>query len=216
MVVADDDPLSRTAAVSLLEADDRIRVVGEAATGTAAVELATDLRPDVLLVDIRMPELDGVEATRRVVEGTSGDDRPPVRVLVLTAFQDETTIRSLAAGASGFLLKQSYRDLVPAVVAVAGGEAWIDPAVAPAILAELRAHGRGRRAHRDVRDRLSPREREVAQLMVDGLYNEEIARELSVALPTVKTHITRIRTKTGSRNRVEAVVAVLRAGLARM
>jgi DNA-binding NarL/FixJ family response regulator len=208
VVLAEDDDLARSGIVGVLTADPGIVVVGEAGTGTEAVRLATDLAPDVVVMDLRMPQMDGVEATRQL----AGRDSSPA-VLVLTNAQDDSTISSLAAGASGFLLKRSHRDLAAAVRAVASGDAWIDPEVAPAVLEALRG-SRGRRTRRDVRTRLTPREREIAGLMVDGLYNEEIAATLGIALPTVKTHVTRVRTKTGSRNRVEAVVAVLRAGVA--
>lgn len=208
VVVADDDPLSRSSLVAVLARQHDLLLVGEAATGTEAVTAAAALHPDVVVMDVRMPGMDGVEATRAITAGASTDSR----VLILTAFQDDSTIDSLAAGASGFLLKRSYRDLPEAVRQVAAGEGWIDPAVAGEVLAALRVPG-GRRSRHTVRSRLTPRETEVAALMAGGLYNEEIAARLGLALPTVKTHVTRVRTKTGSRNRVEAVVAVIRAGI---
>lgn len=208
VLLAEDDPLSRSGILDRLTFEPDIVVVGEAETGVDAVHRAMELVPDVVVMDIRMPEMDGIEATRQLTENNA-----TTAILILTNAQDDSTIESLAAGASGFLFKRSYRDLAAAVRAVAAGDAWIDPAVAPAVLAALRAP-RGRRPRRELRARLTPREREIAGLVVEGLYNEEIAAKLGIALPTVKTHITRVRTKTGSRNRVEAVVAVLRAGIA--
>ncbi len=220
VVVADDQDLVRAGIVMLLAAEPDIAVVGEAADGQHAVDLARRLKPDVVLMDLQMPGLNGVDATRELTRdaatlGTGGDHL--VKVLILTTFSDDASLyAALRAGASGFLLKHAVpQDLMAAVHRVAGGDAWIDPAVAGRVIQALTAGPR-----REARDgagsiaALTPREKEVLVLMAEGLSNQEIAAHLVVSEATVKTHAARVIMKTGSRDRAQAVALAYRSGLA--
>lgn len=200
VVVADDQDLVRTGLVMILGAQPGIEVVGEAADGLAALDLATRLRPDVLLVDIRMPGLDGVEVTRRL----AGPDVPdPMAVVVITTFDlDEYVVGALRAGARGFLLKDAGPDLlVQAVHAAADGDALIAPNVTRRLLATFADHAPV--APIQPIDPLTEREEQVLALVARGRTNAEIATELYVSLSTVKTHIASLMTKLAARNRVE-------------
>ena len=210
ILVADDQPLVRAGIRRVIEADPTLAAVGEAADGHEAVALARALRPDVVLMDVRMPILDGIEATKRIVE--TGSD---ARVVVLTTFgHDEYVLGALRAGASGFLLKEAPpEEILAAIHVVAAGDALIAPAVTRAVIEEL--HRRPPRADLVARvDRLTPREREVLGLVARGLSNAEIAAELVVGEGTVKTHVARVLAKLGVRDRVQAVVFAYEAGIA--
>ncbi|MCD5348306.1 response regulator transcription factor [Agromyces sp. S2-1-8] len=210
LLVVDDHALVRSGIVGLLEAAD-LEVVGEAGDGIEAVELVRRLRPDVVLMDIRMPGLDGIEATRRIA-GAPGAPR----VLVLTTFDlDEYVYRALQAGASGFLLKDAPPDrLVDAVRTIAGGESLLAPSLTRRLIERyLAAPPPDARATASVD--LTPREREVWSLIARGLSNHEIGAELFLSEATVKAHITRLFVKLGVRDRVQAVVAAYESGLVR-
>ena len=200
VVVADDQDLVRTGLVMILGAQPDIEVVGEAADGLAALDLATRLRPDVLLVDIRMPGLDGVEVTRRLAGPAEGD---PMAVVVLTTFNlDEYVLGGLRAGARGFLLKDAGPQLlVQALHAAANGDALIAPNVTRRLLATFADQAPA--VPVQPIDPLTPREEEVLALVARGRTNAEIAAELFVGLSTVKAHIASLMTKVGARNRVE-------------
>jgi DNA-binding NarL/FixJ family response regulator len=200
VVVADDQDLVRTGLVMILGAQPGIDVVGEAADGIQAIEVATRLRPDVLLADIRMPGLDGIEVTRRLAGPDVAD---PMAVVVITTFDlDEYVLGALRAGARGFLLKDAGPDLlVQAVHAAANGDALIAPNVTRRLLATLVDH-----APQTVKqpvDPLTDREEEVLALLARGRTNAEIAAELFIGLSTVKSHIASLMAKLGVRNRVE-------------
>jgi DNA-binding NarL/FixJ family response regulator len=200
VVVADDQDLVRTGLRMILDAQPGIDVVGEAADGREAVALARRLRPDVCLLDIRMPGMDGIEATRQLA---GPDVRDPVAVVVITTFDlDEYVHGALKAGARGFLLKDSGPDLLAqAVHAAAEGDALI----APSVTARLLATFAGRRTGRPPQpfEPLTEREEEVLLTVARGRTNAEIARELHISLSTVKTHLARLMGKLGARNRVE-------------
>ncbi|MET9565184.1 response regulator transcription factor [Streptomyces tauricus] len=213
VLIVDDQALQRMGFNMLLEAQPDMAVVGEAANGGEAVRMAADLRPDVVLMDVRMPGMDGIEATRRIVE--SGDRS---RILVLTTFDlDEYAYDALRAGASGFLLKDAQPgELVAGVRAVAAGDAVISPSLTRKLLDafsdRLPGHSPGQR--RRLED-LTPREREVLTAIASGWTNLEIAERLHLAESTVKSHIGRILTKIGARDRVQAVIFAYDTGLVR-
>lgn len=200
VVVADDQDLVRAGLVMILGAQPGLEVVGEAADGLAALDLATRLRPDVLLVDIRMPGLDGVEVTRRLAGPDVAD---PMAVVVITTFDlDEYVLGALRAGARGFLLKDAGPELlVQAVHAAADGDALIAPNVTRRLLATLADQAPV--VPVQPVDPLTEREEEVLALVARGRTNAEIATELFVALSTVKTHVASVMAKLGARNRVE-------------
>jgi DNA-binding NarL/FixJ family response regulator len=214
VLVVDDQALVRTGFRMILEAEPGIEVVGEAADGLEAVEMAGRLRPDVVLMDIRMPNLDGVEATRRLAgPDVAGGDAP--RILILTTFDvDEYVYDALRAGASGFLLKDTPpEDLARAVHVIAGGESLLAPSVTTRLVREL--------ATRPVAPATPPpelgehteRAREELTLMAPGRSNAEIATELFVSETTVKTHVGRVLMKLNLRDRVQAVVLAYETGL---
>ncbi len=202
VVIADDQGIVRGGLRMILEAAG-IEVAGEAADGRAAIELAGRLKPDVLLMDIRMPVLDGIEATRRLAR-----DHPRVKVLVLTTYgADEYVYEALRAGAAGFLLKMdSPPRLVDAVHVVAGGEALLAPEITRRLIDRYVAGAPPHRPAPPELTRLTAREREVLALIARGLSNAEIARELFLGEGTVKTHVVRILAKLSLRDRVQAVV----------
>ncbi|WP_091669685.1 response regulator [Amycolatopsis marina] len=211
VVVVDDQELMRAGFRMVLGAHPDVEIVGEAGDGAQAVELAERLRPDVVLMDVRMPVLDGVEATKRIVDaGTS-------RVLVMTTFDlDEYVYSALQGGASGFLLKDTPPDhLVSALRAVASGDAVVSPSVTRRLLD--RFIGKGGSPIRDstTLDVLTEREREVLLLIAKGLSNTEIAATLFLSEATVKTHVGRILSKLDLRDRVQAVVLAYETGLTR-
>ena len=216
VLVADDQALIRAGIVLLLQAQPDIEVLAEAGDGAEAIVLAARHHPDVVIMDVRMPVLDGVSATRELCA-----DRDPAaadvgpRVLVLTTFDDDEAVYgALLAGASGYLLKHAVpHDLVSAVRRVAAGDAWLDPAVAGAVIAALARTPRVGEASGELIGRLTGREREVLVLMADGLSNAEIADRLVVGEGTIKTHVSRVLMKTACRDRVQAVALAYRSGL---
>ena len=213
VLLADDQHLVRAGFRSLLKRDREIVIAGEAATGDEAVRTARALRPDVVLMDIRMPGLDGIEATRRIVADPELRD---CRVVILTTFEtDEYVFAALAAGASGFLTKEVDPDgLRHAVRVVAAGEALLSPSVTRRVVTQF-AH-RPPAAPAGGGDRLAvltAREREVVRLVATGLSNEEISRELVISPLTAKTHITRAIAKLGVRDRVQLVILAYADGL---
>jgi len=213
VVVADDQVLVRAGFVALLTAQDDVEVVGEAADGQQAVDLATRLRPDVVLMDIRMPGLDGLTATRRIV---AEPDLAGVRVVVLTTFElDEYVFEAMRSGASGFLVKHTEpAELVRAVRVAAAGEALLSPGVTRRLIAEYAARAR---PLPDPRTRqalaaLTDREREVLVQVAQGLTNEEIADRLVMSPATARTHVSRILGKVGARDRAQLVVLAYESG----
>jgi DNA-binding NarL/FixJ family response regulator len=211
VLIADDQAMVRQGFGALLAAQPDLLVVGDAADGAAAVAKARALDPDIVLMDVRMPVLDGLEATRRLL-GTPRD-RP--KVLILTTFDlDDYVYEALRAGASGFLLKDApAEDLVHAVRVVAGGEALLAPSVTRRLIAEFAARPRPDRPRPTALNALTPRETDVLRLIARGRSNQEIAADLVVAEQTVKTHIGRILAKLGLRDRAQAVVFAYETGL---
>lgn len=212
VLIVDDQTIVRAGFAALLDAQPDITVVGEAADGGAAVRLAEEHRPDVVVMDIRMPGMDGIEATRHLMARS----RPgSLRVLVLTTFDvDEYVYEALTAGASGFLLKDATADeLVSAVRVIARGDALLAPQVTSRLIREFTEQRRHRLAVPAGLDTLTAREREVLVLMAGGLSNGEIAKHLVVSEHTVKTHVARVFTKLGLRDRAQAVVLAYESGL---
>jgi DNA-binding NarL/FixJ family response regulator len=208
VLIADDQALMRTGFRMILDAQDDIEVVGEAIDGADAIRRFEALSPDVVVMDVRMPTMDGIEATRRL----AGLERP-ARVLILTTFDlDDYVYEALRAGASGFLLKdRPPEELVAAVRVIAAGEALLAPSVTRRLIEEFAR--RAPPAKRTELDELTEREREVLVLMARGLSNAEIARALFVAETTVKTHVGRVLHKLGLRDRAQAVVLAYESGL---
>jgi DNA-binding NarL/FixJ family response regulator len=220
VLVVDDQALVREGLLVLLGAQEGIEVVGEAVDGRDAVEKAAALRPDVVLMDVRMPVLDGLEATRRILsdQGRPADDASgTTRVLVLTTFDlDEYVYEALRAGASGFLLKDATaQSLTEAVRVVAAGDAMLSPPVTRRLLGTFAQLGGPRAPTRDQVDRLTERETEVLVLIARGRSNAEIASELVLAEQTVKTHVSRILTKLDLRDRTQAAIFAYETGLVR-
>jgi DNA-binding NarL/FixJ family response regulator len=212
VLIADDQPLMRTGFRMILDAEPDLEVVGEAADGGEAVRLAGHVRADVVLMDIRMPGMDGIEATRRL----AGDGvQDPVRVLILTTFDlDEYVFEALRAGASGFLLKDLPReDLVAAVRVVAAGEALLAPRITRRLIEEFARRPAGADPDPAALARLTAREREALELMARGLSNAEMAASLYVSEHTVKTHVGNVLAKLGLRDRIQAVILAYEVGV---
>lgn len=209
VLIADDQALIRTGFHMILDSQAGIEVVGEAIDGADAVRQFERLRPDVVVMDVRMPTMDGIEATRRLTAAN-----PPARVLILTMFDlDEYVYEALRAGASGFLLKdRPSEELVAAVRVVASGEALLAPSVTRRLIEEF-ARRRSAAAPAKELSELTDREREVLVLLARGLSNEEIARSLFVAETTVKTHVGRVLHKLRLRDRTQAVVLAYESGV---
>ena len=212
-MLVDDQQLVRTGFRMILAVEEGIEVVGEAANGREAVDSVARLRPDIVVMDIRMPVMDGVEATRRL----TGSDSAP-RVLVLTTFDtDEHVVEALRAGASGFLLKDvTPADFVTAIRVVASGEALIAPSVTRRLLERFVQASPSADARRDqLVSQLTEREREVLQLVAQGLSNREVAERLVLAEPTVKTHVSHLLLKLDLRDRAQLVVLAYESGMVR-
>ena len=214
ILIADDQALLRASLKALINGYDGCEVVGEAADGAQAVRLATELRPDLVLMDVRMPVLDGIEATRRISAAAAG-----TRVLILTTFDlDEYVYEGLLAGASGFLLKDSPpADLIKAIEVIRGGEALLTPTATRRLITEF-VRGRtaaGRPADATGVAGLTARELEVLTLVARGLSNTEIAAGLFVSMSTVKTHMSALLAKLGARDRAQLVIRAYEAGVVR-
>jgi DNA-binding NarL/FixJ family response regulator len=215
VLLADDQTLIRAGFRVLVESAPDLEVVGEATTGREAVAMARSLRADVVLMDIRMPELDGIEATRLI---TADEDMAGVRVLILTTFEiDENVLRALRAGASGFLSKGvEPSDLLDAIRVVAAGEALLSPKATRSLIARFLDQPEPGALPAPARlDGLTDREREVLSLVAAGLSNDEIAERLYVSPLTAKTHVNRAMTKLGARDRAQLVVIAYQSGLVR-
>jgi DNA-binding NarL/FixJ family response regulator len=212
VLLVDDDDLMRAGLRAVLSSDDCVEVIGEAVDGRDAVGRVGRLKPDVVLMDVRMPRLDGIAATREIASAA-----PDTRVLVVTTFEDDEYIfGALGAGASGFLLKRSRpEELIAAIKVVAAGEALLAPSVTRRVVDRMaQAPDAGRRVEPRL-DELTERDREVLELLARGLSNQEIANRLVVEHSTVKTHVKRILMKLGVRDRVHAVILAYETGIVR-
>jgi DNA-binding NarL/FixJ family response regulator len=210
VMLVDDDQILRSGLRAILSSDDSIEVVDEAENGRLAVQRARRHRPDVVLMDVRMPDLDGIAATAELLKAA-----PATKVIILTTFEiDEYILGALRAGASGFLLKRSSPEqLIAAIHTVADGDALLSPSVTRRLIERVAAHPILSRDADPRLDELTAREREVLELVSQGLSNAEIAETLVLERTTVKTHVQRILTKLGARNRIEVVIVAYEWGL---
>jgi DNA-binding NarL/FixJ family response regulator len=211
VLVADDQELLRTAFRTLIDAEADMDVIGEAANGVEAIALTAAAAPDVIVMDIRMPMMDGIEATRQI--SSKGGDAP--RILILTTFDlDEYVFEAMRAGASGFVLKDRPLDeLLNAVRVVAAGEALLAPSVTRRLIAHFAGQSSAQATRRSDLDQLTEREREVLLAVAKGLSNAELAELLHMGIPTAKTHVSRILAKLGARDRAQLVVIAYESGL---
>ncbi|MBO2448988.1 response regulator transcription factor [Actinomadura barringtoniae] len=226
VLLADDQPVMRAGLAMLLDAEPDIEVVGQVGDGAAAVEAARLLGPQVVVMDVRMPGMDGVEATRAIVAdaaragvasraGVADGPDPPVRVLILTTYDaDDLVIDALRSGAAGFLLKfTGPAELVLAVRAVAAGHGWLDPVVTGRLVRELTTRSQPASVPPERLRGLTPRELQILKEVARGLSNAEIAARLVISEATVKTHFTRVLMKLGLRDRAQAVASAYQSGL---
>jgi DNA-binding NarL/FixJ family response regulator len=210
VLIADDDDLMRAGLVELLAADPTIEIVGEAATGREAVERTRRLDPDVVLMDVRMPDLDGIAATREVTHAA-----PRTRVVILTTFeQDDYIFGALRAGASGFMLKRARpEELIAAVHTIGAGDSLLSPSVTRRVIDRIAHQPTPELGDHSKVHQLTPRERDVLDLVARGLSNREIARELVVEESTIRTHVKRILMKLQLRDRVQVVIFAFENGM---
>jgi DNA-binding NarL/FixJ family response regulator len=216
VVVVDDQPLVRAGITMLVNAEDDIAVVAEAADGQDALAKARAQRPDVILMDVRMPGIDGVAATRSVInDGLTAQNGQPVRVIILTTYHlDEAVTAALRAGAVGFLLKAAAAtEIIAAIRAVVAGEAWLDPRVTLPIIAGIARQPEQHTPTPAEMAQLTSREREILAILAQGLSNAEVAEHLVIAETTVKTHLARVMKKLGLREKAQAVAAAYQTGL---
>jgi DNA-binding NarL/FixJ family response regulator len=211
VLIVDDDDLMRAGLRSVLASDESVEVVGEAADGRAALETTRTSRPDVVLMDVRMPDLDGITATRELLSTS-----PEVKVVMLTTFEEDDYIfGALNAGASGFLLKRTRpEELIAGIRTIADGDSLLSPSVTRRVIDRM-ARQPAPAASSNRLDKLTPREREVLELVARGLSNGEIATRFVIEESTVKTHVKRILSKLGLRDRVQAVIFAYESGLTR-
>jgi DNA-binding NarL/FixJ family response regulator len=211
VLIVDDDDLMRAGLKGVLSSDPAIEVVGHAGDGRDALYRARLLKPDVVLMDVRMPDLDGIAATRELLAAM-----PEVRVVILTTFeQDDYIFGALNAGASGFLLKRtSPEELIAAIHTIAAGDSLLSPPVTRRVIERMAAQPAPSAAQESLLDELTAREREVLSLVARGLSNAEIGTALSIEHSTVKTHVKRVLVKLGARDRVQAVIFAYESGLA--
>jgi DNA-binding NarL/FixJ family response regulator len=209
VVLADDQPLVRAALEMVISETDDVTVVGEAGTGTEAVRMTEELHPDVVVMDIRMPGMDGIEATRHITTGPT-----EAHVLVLTTFDDDDSVyAALRSGASGFMVKDmALNDILTAIRVVASGDALIAPGVVRRLIAEFAGRPEPARNQTTISG-ITERERELLTLVGRGLSNSEIAADLSISIATVKTYVTRLLAKLGARDRVHLVIIAYEGGL---
>jgi RNA polymerase sigma factor (sigma-70 family) len=212
VLLVDDDDLMRAGLKAVLSSDEEVEVVGEAGDGRTAVSQARALRPEVVLMDVRMPDLDGIAATREVI-----DTSPDVKVVILTTFeQDDYIFGALNAGASGFLLKRSRpEELLEAIHTVAAGDSLLSPSVTRTVIDRMARQPAPQIGPNRLLESLTPREREVLELVARGLSNGEIAAELVIEESTVKTHVKRILMKLRLRDRIQAVIFAYESGVTR-
>jgi DNA-binding NarL/FixJ family response regulator len=212
VLLVDDDHLMRAGLRAVLSSDESITVVGEAGDGRAAIERTQRLAPDVVLMDLRMPRMDGVAATREILARA-----PSVKVLVVTTFEEDDDIfGSLAAGASGFLLKRTRpEELISGIHTVAAGDSLLSPSVTRRVIDRMARQPTADTSAAERVEALTPQERDVLELIARGLSNGEIARRLVIEESTVKTHVKRILAKLRARDRVQAVILAYESGLAR-
>jgi RNA polymerase sigma factor (sigma-70 family) len=212
VLLVDDDDLMRAGLRAVLSSDDTLTVVGEGADGRGSVDLVRASEPDVVLMDVRMPDLDGISATREILAVS-----PEVKVVILTTFeQDDYIFGALRAGASGFLLKRTKpEELIAAIHTIADGDSLLSPSVTRRVIEQMAEQPVPERAADQRLDELTPREREVLELIARGLSNSEIASALVVEQSTVKTHVKRILMKLRLRDRVQAVIFAYEHGIAR-
>jgi DNA-binding NarL/FixJ family response regulator len=217
VLIADDQALIRSGLRAIIDSEPGMEVIGEARDGADTVEAVRRLRPDVALMDIRMPRLDGVAATRALLGGGGVGRRGPTRILILTTFHlDDYVTEALRAGASGFLLKDATGDqLVEAIRVVASGEAMLAPSVTRRLLERMARDAGGAGDGRDLRNLLSAREVDVLLLVARGMSNAEIGAQLHLAETTVKSHVQNLLAKLGLRDRLQAAVAAYESGLVR-
>jgi DNA-binding NarL/FixJ family response regulator len=210
VLVADDEDLMRSGLIEILTSDPGIEVVGEASTGREAVERALGLSPDVVLMDVRMPDLDGIAATRELLRSAPGP-----RILILTTFeQDDYVFGALRAGASGFLLKRARpEELIAAVHTIAAGDSLLSPSVTRRVVDRVAQQPTPDLGDQAKLERLAPREREVLEYVARGLSNREIARALGVEESTIRTHVKRLLMKLDLRDRVQAVIFAYETGV---